>query len=142
MIRLMAANPLLLCLPIGPAYGRHEFNLKRPICMPQEETADKSSLAERFACLQTQVPKKKIRLGLPATQWITIYNAHRPMKQRYHYNVANTRVDQHVEKGNDDGLYISSVACCHELWALIMDAGTGFSAQVSRTCVGLLWCCL
>jgi hypothetical protein len=51
------------------------------------------------------------------------------MKQRYHYNVANTRVDQHVEKGNDDGLYISSVACCQELWALIMDAGTGFTAQ-------------
>ena len=58
------------------------------------------------------------------------------MKQRYHYNVANTRVDQHVEKGNDDGLYISSVACCHELWALIMDAGTGFSAQVgARSCL-------
>jgi len=75
-------------------------------------------------------PKKKVRLGLPATQWITVYNAHRPMKQRYHYNVANTRVDQHVEKGNDDGLYISSVACCQELWALIMDAGTGFTAQV------------
>lgn len=49
---------------------------------------------------------------------------------RYHYNVANSRVEQHVEKGNDDGLYISSVACCQELWALIMDAGTGFSAQV------------
>lgn len=43
--------------------------------------------------------------------------------------MANTRVDQHVEKGNDDGLYISSVACCQELWALIMDAGTGFTAQ-------------
>jgi hypothetical protein len=71
----------------------------------------------------------QVRLGLPATQWITVYNAHRPMKQRYHYNVANTRVDQHVEKGNDDGLYISSVACCQELWALIMDAGTGFTAQ-------------
>ena len=81
--------------------------------------------------LHAQTPKKKIRLGLPATQWITVYNAHRPMKQRYHYNVANTRVDQHVEKGNDDGLYISSVACCQELWALIMDAGTGFTAQVS-----------
>ena len=78
-------------------------------------------------------PKKKIRLGLPATQWITVYNAHRPMKQRYHYNVANLRVEQHVEKGNDDGLYISSVACCAELWALIMDAGTGFAAQVCRT---------
>ena len=48
---------------------------------------------------------------------------------RYHYNVANSRVEQHVEKGNDDGLFISSVACCQELWALIMDAGTGFSAQ-------------
>ena len=61
-----------------------------------------------------------------------MYNAHRPMKQRYHYNVANTRVEQHVDKGNDDGLYISSVACCQDLWALIMDAGTGFTAQVLR----------
>ncbi len=53
-----------------------------------------------FAPLQTNSPhptpqkKPKVRLGLPATQWITVYNAHRPMKQRYHYNVANTRVDQ------------------------------------------------
>lgn len=73
----------------------------------------------------------QVRLGLPATQWITVYNAHRPMKQRYHYNVANTRVEQHVERGNDDGLFISSVACCTELWALIMDAGTNFTHQVS-----------
>eukprot|EP00197_Chlamydomonas_leiostraca_P009732 CAMPEP_0202867016 /NCGR_PEP_ID=MMETSP1391-20130828/8482_1 /ASSEMBLY_ACC=CAM_ASM_000867 /TAXON_ID=1034604 /ORGANISM="Chlamydomonas leiostraca, Strain SAG 11-49" /LENGTH=691 /DNA_ID=CAMNT_0049547011 /DNA_START=185 /DNA_END=2258 /DNA_ORIENTATION=+ len=80
--------------------------------------------------LDDGAPRKKVRLGLPATQWITVYNAHRPMKQRYHYNVANSRVEQHVEKGNDDGLYISSVACCQELWALIMDAGTGFTAQV------------
>jgi hypothetical protein len=57
----------------------------------------------------------QVRLGLPATQWITVYNAHRPMKQRYHYNVANVRVEQHVVKGNDDGLYISSVACCQVL---------------------------
>lgn len=27
-------------------------------------------------------PKKKVRLGMPATQWITVYNARRPMKQR------------------------------------------------------------
>ncbi len=58
--------------------------------------------------------------------------------RRYHYNVANTRVDQHVEKGNDDGLYISSVACCQELWALIMDAGTGFTAQVYSLCAAFL----
>ena len=52
---------------------------------------------------------------------------------RYHYNVANSRVEQHVDKGNEDGLYISSIACCQELWALIMDAGTGFSAQVRHS---------
>ena len=79
-------------------------------------------------------PKKKVRLGQAATQWITIYNAHKPMKQRYHYNVAHGRIQQHVDKGNDDSLYISSVACRQEasqdLWALIMDAGTGFTAQV------------
>ncbi|KAJ7560705.1 hypothetical protein O6H91_04G142200 [Diphasiastrum complanatum] len=75
-------------------------------------------------------PKKKIRLGMPATQWITVYNARRPMKQRYHYNVADSRLAQHVDKGNEDGLYISSVASSSNLWALIMDAGTGFTAQV------------
>ena len=29
------------------------------------------------------IPKKKIRLGLPATQWISVYNSRSPMKQRY-----------------------------------------------------------
>lgn len=75
-------------------------------------------------------PKKKVRLGMPATQWITVYNARRPMKQRYHYNVADSRLAQHVEKGNEDGLFISSVASCQNLWALIMDAGTSFTSQV------------
>ena len=28
-------------------------------------------------------PKKKIRMGMPATQWVSVYNARRPMKQRY-----------------------------------------------------------
>ncbi|KAG6504211.1 hypothetical protein ZIOFF_036542 [Zingiber officinale] len=75
-------------------------------------------------------PKKKIRMGLPANQWISVYNARRPMKQRYHYNVADMRLAQHIEKGNEDGLFISCVASCNNLWALIMDAGTGFTAQV------------
>ncbi|KAF5187349.1 Casein kinase 1-like protein hd16 [Thalictrum thalictroides] len=74
--------------------------------------------------------KKKVRLGVPATQWISVYNAKLPMKQRYHYNVADGRLSQHVEKGNEDGLLISCVASCTNLWALIMDAGTGFSSQV------------
>ncbi|ERN03898.1 hypothetical protein AMTRI_Chr05g64900 [Amborella trichopoda] len=75
-------------------------------------------------------PKKKVRLGTPATQWISVYNARRPMKQRYHYNVADSRLHQHVEKGNEDGLYISCIASSLNLWALIMDAGTGFTSQV------------
>lgn len=33
-------------------------------------------------------PKKKIRIGMPASQWISIYNARRPMKQRYVYFVS------------------------------------------------------
>ncbi|OMP03391.1 hypothetical protein COLO4_10448 [Corchorus olitorius] len=75
-------------------------------------------------------PKKKVRLGVPATQWISVYNARLPMKQRYHYNVADARLAQHVEKGMADGLLISCVASCTSLWALIMDAGTGFTSQV------------
>ncbi|RLM94260.1 uncharacterized protein C2845_PM08G25250 [Panicum miliaceum] len=75
-------------------------------------------------------PKKKIRMGMPATQWISVYNARRPMKQRYHYNVADSRLVQHIEKGNEDGLFISCITSCSNLWALIMDAGTGFSSQV------------
>uniref|UniRef100_A0A5B6ZZ22 non-specific serine/threonine protein kinase n=1 Tax=Davidia involucrata TaxID=16924 RepID=A0A5B6ZZ22_DAVIN len=79
---------------------------------------------------EDEQPKKKVRMGMPATQWISIYNARRPMKQRYHYNVADARLSQHIDKGNEDGLFISSVASCQNLWALIMDAGTGFHAQV------------
>lgn len=50
--------------------------------------------------------------------------------RRYHYNVADSRLFQHVEKGTQDGLYISCVASASSLWALIMDAGTGFTSQV------------
>ncbi|XP_047252540.1 casein kinase 1-like protein HD16 isoform X2 [Capsicum annuum] len=79
---------------------------------------------------EEEQPQKKIRLGVPATQWISIYNARKPMKQRYHYNVADTRLAQHVEKGSVDGLSISCVASCSSLWAIIMDAGTNFTSQV------------
>ncbi|CAM0948479.1 unnamed protein product [Alopecurus aequalis] len=74
--------------------------------------------------------KKKIRRGAPATQWITVYNARSPMKQRYHYNVSEARLEQHVAKGRKDGLMISSISSCDNLWAVIMDAGTRFTDQV------------
>ncbi|KAK1263860.1 Casein kinase I isoform delta-like [Acorus gramineus] len=79
---------------------------------------------------EDEQPKKRVRLGSPATQWISVYNARRPMKQRYHYNVADSRLHQHVQKGIEDGLFISCVASSANLWALIMDAGTGFTHQV------------
>ncbi|KAF8407035.1 hypothetical protein HHK36_006160 [Tetracentron sinense] len=75
-------------------------------------------------------PRKKSRLGEPDTQWISVYNSRSSMKQRYHYNVTDLRVCQHVEKGMGDGLYINCVASCSNLWAIIMDAGTGFTSQV------------
>jgi len=40
------------------------------------------------------------------------------------------RLAQHIDKGNEDDLFISSVASCSDLWTLIMDAGTGFTEQV------------
>lgn len=32
---------------------------------------------------EDEQPRKKVRLGSPATQWISVYNARRPMKQRF-----------------------------------------------------------
>ena len=122
-----------------PKYGALAA-LFEPLCGPTSrrpistEGAQKVGQKRKAETLEEEGedgrPRKKVRLGMPAQQWITIYNAHRPMKQRYHYNVANSRIEQHVDKGNDDGLFISSVSCAQELWALIMDAGTGFNAQV------------
>ena len=61
---------------------------------------------------------------------INLHNCGTKKYSRYHYNVAEARLHQHIEKGNEDGLFISSVASAANLWALIMDAGTGFTSQV------------
>ena len=44
--------------------------------------------------------------------------------------MTDLRLQQHVEKGKSDGLYISCVASAQNLWAVVMDAGTGFISQV------------
>ncbi|PON73304.1 GPCR kinase [Parasponia andersonii] len=75
-------------------------------------------------------PRKKVRLGSPVSQWISVYNCRSPMKQRYHYNVMDSRLQQHVDKGREDGLFISCVSSSMDMWAVVMDAGTGFSSQV------------
>ena len=76
--------------------------------------------------------KRKIRTGIVCSQWITIYNKHKPMKQRYHYNVSSQRLEVHVNKGFEDGLLISSVCACGDLWAIIMDAGTKYTSQIYK----------
>jgi hypothetical protein len=75
---------------------------------------------------------KKHRSGNPAQQWITVYNKYAPMKQRYHCNVTTARLLTHVEKGWDDGLFISSVCSSAGTWAVVMDASMGFSSQIYR----------
>lgn len=49
---------------------------------------------------------------------------------RYHRDVADVTLAQHIQNGNEDGLLISSVASCSNLWTIIMDAGTGYTSQV------------
>ena len=46
-----------------------QIGQKRARLIPEEEEDDQ--------------PRKKIRLGMPSTQWISVYNARQPMKQRY-----------------------------------------------------------
>ncbi|GLI66524.1 hypothetical protein VaNZ11_010394 [Volvox africanus] len=77
-------------------------------------------------------PVKKVRTGNGARQWITVYNKHAPMKQRYHYNVNTGRLLVHVQKGWEDGLYISCVSSCQNLWAIVMDAGTDYTQQIYK----------
>nr|PNR58559.1 hypothetical protein PHYPA_005554 [Physcomitrium patens] len=61
-------------------------------------------------------PKKKSRLGMPVTQWITTFTTlGGQMKQRYHYDVADSKHTEYVESDNEDSLYISSVASCTNL---------------------------
>lgn len=71
----LAPHRWLVCLrpvphPSPPLFKRKQVGQKR--AREGGDTAD----------LDLPTPKKRIRLGLPATQWITVYNAHRPMKQR------------------------------------------------------------
>ncbi|KAL7165156.1 hypothetical protein ACSBR2_040934 [Camellia fascicularis] len=54
-----------------------------------------------------------------------------------------SRLDQHAEKGKEDGLYISCVASSRNLWAVIMDAGTAgvdFGAVGQELHYFICWC--
>lgn len=42
----------------------------------------RSQLEELNAEVLDGAKRKKVRLGFPASQWVTVYNKHAPMKQR------------------------------------------------------------
>ncbi len=52
--------------------------------------------------------------------------------RRYHYNVSTQRLLVHVQKGWEDGLFVTSVASCDDLWAIVMDAGTEYTQQIYK----------
>ncbi|GAX84656.1 hypothetical protein CEUSTIGMA_g12077.t1 [Chlamydomonas eustigma] len=81
---------------------------------------------------ETPVASKRIRTGQAAQQWITVHTRAQPMKQRYHYNVSTSRLLVHVQKGWEDGLFVTCVASCDDLWAIVMDAGTEYSQQIYK----------
>ncbi|XP_056166929.1 casein kinase 1-like protein HD16 [Syzygium oleosum] len=70
------------------------------------------------------------RRGLRRSRWISIFHEHPPMRQRICYNVDDVNLPLLIEEAYADGLYVSSVASRLNLWAMVMDSGTGFTAQV------------
>ncbi|KAL6763802.1 histone kinase [Haematococcus lacustris] len=124
-----------------PAYTRYIAMFEPIVNTPERplqiDTALRSIVGQKrgrseFDAEAEAPPGKKVRSGMGAKQWITVYNRHAPMKQRYHYNVNTSRLLVHVQKGWEDGLYISSVASCANLWAIVMDAGTEFTQQIYK----------
>ncbi|KAF8100488.1 hypothetical protein N665_0223s0015 [Sinapis alba] len=57
---------------------------------------------------EDEKPKKKIRIGTPATQWISVYNSRRPMKQSTmtQYSATKAEGEALITKANGiNGLY-------------------------------------
>ena len=67
--------------------------------------------------------------------WCYLYPLKLLAKEEKHgwdCNVVDMTIAQHIQKGNEDGLFISNMACCSDLWTLILDAGSGFTSQVNK----------
>eukprot|EP00210_Caulerpa_lentillifera_P002175 g2089.t1 len=101
-----------------------------PPLLTETRPGHKRAREEQEIQVQEEAPKKRMRLGSSIPQWITVYNSNKAMKQRYHYNVTDQRVAQHIAKGNENGLQVTAVGCATDLWALIMDAGTDYTEQL------------
>ena len=53
-----------------------------PLRLKVGQKRGRSQLEEINAEALDGSKRKKIRLGFPASQWVTVYNKHAPMKQR------------------------------------------------------------
>ncbi|MBA0609897.1 hypothetical protein Godav_010825 [Gossypium davidsonii] len=126
----MATSPEMLCCFCPPALKQF---LEIVVNMKFDEEPNYSKLISLFEGLLG--PNPAIRpINTDGAQKLSVFDVSTSLfgyhAIRYHYNVADARLAQHVEKGIADGLLISCVASCTNLWALIMDAGTGFTSQV------------
>jgi serine/threonine protein kinase len=104
-----------------------KINLDYDVRSTQDKIYNTNFIPE-VEILNKQVPKT-IRMNRYVQQWITIYTAYKAMKQRYHCRVKNNHIVQHIEKGKENGLYISSISCFQELWAIVLDARVSLTAQ-------------
>ncbi|XP_048134121.1 casein kinase 1-like protein HD16 [Rhodamnia argentea] len=83
----------------------------------------------------------KLRMGLKLTQWISVYDMYPPtMRQRYFSNLDYADLLLHIEKGHEEGMYITSVAYSSrsKSWAVVMDNSIGYTAQIYTFSCGSL----
>ncbi|KAF8023215.1 hypothetical protein BT93_F0655 [Corymbia citriodora subsp. variegata] len=102
--RIISQNPYIWPVNVGAARESIEGDL-----LPE------SSLARR---------------GLRRSRWISIFCKHPPKRQRIFHNVDDRRLPLCLGEAYVDGLYVSSVASRLNLWAVVMNSGTRFTAQV------------
>lgn len=72
--------PLLLCAPPRHSHPSPPSHLRCGLQVGQKR--GRSQLEELNAEVLDGAKRKKVRLGFPASQWVTVYNKHAPMKQR------------------------------------------------------------
>merc|ERR1719174_3348369 len=101
-----------------------DCRLQQPIFVTDLESIRNKKWDLKTNVTEEETLRRRKRIGMPAQQWIMVFNARKPMKQRYHCNVIDERTYQHLDQSNEDGLYVSSVACFRERWVLILDEGT------------------
>ncbi|KAG6414501.1 hypothetical protein SASPL_127303 [Salvia splendens] len=82
-------------------------------------------------------PKKKVRMGMPAIQWISVYNGSSlivmskgtPYLQQS-YKVSESFPFKWINKKWREGFYVTAMATAGTRFAIVMSRGAGFSDQV------------